>query len=619
MYGGVSDIYTASKMTGLGYVGRVGKGYFPDPWCDYASLEMPRTLQNVLRWCEHIWLNNGTFRIACERTIRYFLTQVEISDVSDEEGEKWKDFLYETMNIIDLMATVGDDFMAYGNCFCSMYVPFDRFLRCPKCELERPIQKVKFKFSKDFKFQGECPHCKKKVNYERRDRRAADDDKLRILRWDPHSIIIQFNPLSHDVEYRWRIPEYVKREIRAGNQFYLRTTHWEFIEAIKDDKLFRFNRDMFYHFKEQTLAGLRTVGWGVPRLVSNFKQAYYIQVLKRYNEALALDYIVPFRVITPAPASSREADPILHQNLGTWRGKVMGMVAEHRRDPATWHFLPFPIQYQALGGEGVTMAGREMVDGALDEMLNAMGVPVEFYKGTLTLQAAPTALRLFQQTWPQVVSNFNNFLTWIVNQVAMIKSWEPAKAKLQKVTLADDLEKKQILLSLAAGNQISKQTAYSPLGIDVQEEARRIFDEQKDIAELERKAQTEMAEQQQMEERLAIAEQAAAPMPGMTPGVPPGAAPGGMTPGQMLPTPMGAPAPAAPGMGNITPQDMLNQAEQIAYQLLQMPYEQRKSYMLQIKKSDEALHALVKSKMESIRQQAQTIGGYQLLHSGTPM
>jgi len=63
----------------------------------------------------------------------------------------------------------------------------------------------------------------------------------------------------------------------------------------------------------------------------------------------------------------------------------------------------------------------------------------------------------------------------------------------------------------------------------------------------------------------------------------------------------------------VTPGDLMQQAEQIAYQLLGMPYETRKSELLKIKKANETLHALIISKMKSIRQQAQTTGGQQMM------
>jgi hypothetical protein len=44
-----------------------------------------------------------------------------------------------------------------------------------------------------------------------------------------------------------------------------------------------------------------------------------------------------------------------------------------------------------------------------------------------------------------------------------------------------------------------------------------------------------------------------------------------------------------------------------------MPLELRKSELLKIKKSNETLHALVISKLNTIRQQARTQGGYQVI------
>lgn len=626
---GLSDIGIANKITGAGHVSRVGREFFPDPWMDYASLEMPKSLTNVLQWCEFIWLTMGTYRMASERVVRYFLTRVEIEDVSDDEAEKYQDFLENTLNVIPQLACLGDDFVCYGNSFSSLIAPFDRYLRCPKCGLERPIEKVVYTFTKNFDFDGTCPGCQKKVTYARKDRRSANDNDFHIARWSPHNMLIQHNALTHDVEYRYRFPDDLKKKVKSGDKFLLRTTPWEMLDAIRQDKLFRFDKDRIYHMKEPTLAGVRTQGWGIPRMISNFKQAYYVQVLHRYNEALALDYIVPFRLLTPQGGNSQTADPLLHQNLGVTKGQVLNMVAEHRRDPATWHFLPFPMQYQALGSEGMQMATHELIAAGNDELLNGMGVPADFYKGTLQLQAAPMALRLFQQTWPQIPASYSGWLTWIVRQIATIKNWEPAQARMQPVTLADDIEKKQVLMQLSAAREVSKSTAFGPFGIDFREEQRRIYDEMRQQSELEREFQNEEAERAQMEEQLAMVEQGAAGgMPG-APGMPPmgGAmpgAPGAPTGGG---TPMPAPAAAGMVMGggaantSMTPQQMMLQAEQLAQQFLGMPYEVRKSEMLKLKQTDEALHALVKSKMETFRDDAAMQGKMMMQQqmAGTPM
>ena len=70
---------------------------------------------------------------------------------------------------------------------------------------------------------------------------------------------------------------------------------------------------------------------------------------------------------------------------------------------------------------------------------------------------------------------------------------------------------------------------------------------------------------------------------------------------------------AGPASGGVTPEDLMAQAEQMAYKLLTEPYEQRKSELLQIKKSNATLHSLIISKMQEIRQRAQQSGGQQVL------
>ena len=598
-----------NASTNGGSVSRVGRSQFPNPWCDYASTEMPRTLTEVLDWSEFLWLNDHTLRRACERVVRYFITQLEVSNVSDDEAEKYADFLEGTLNIKQQLALAGDDFMCYGNAFISLHIPFDRYLTCESCRFEQRSVHVNYDFdSTTLAFRGTCGKCGHRGTFKRQDRRSADISKYKLIRWPPKRIKIVANEVTLESEYYLRIPESLKRSVSKGSKFHINTTPWELLEAIRDDALFKFNNERLYHMKEETLAGLHVLGWGVPHILSSFKHAYYIQVLKRYNEAMAIDYIVPLRVITPVQGNSANMDPIKHVNLGYAKGQVMDMLAEHRRDPATHHFVPFPLKYESFGGEGMQMVTHELINSATDELLNARGVPAELYRGSLSVQAAPTALRLFQGTHTHLVAHLNRLLTWVARQVGRVRNWEIPTVRLQPPTMADDIEKKQLLLQLAAGDQVSKQTAFAPLGVDVREEMRRKYEERADASEQEREFAREEEERQTMESQLSATEQGAM-------------APGGMPPGGMAPPmPGGAPAgPAATGGmtgGVSSPQEMMVQAEQIAMQLLQMPYEQRKSQMLDLKHSNETLHALVKSKMEEQRQQAQQQGGMMLMQGG---
>lgn len=601
-------------------------GAFPDPYLDYASTQCPRSIYDVLRWCEFLFLSYGTYRMAMQRVVRYFLTSIELMDISDDEKQKYEDFLNKDLRIMDVLADAGDNFMAYGNDFLSVYVPFRRYLRCPKCKLERPIQRAEYRWS-GYQFNMKCQACNYEGPHQRVDRKSLKQDKLRVIHWSPHEIRILFHPVSGKALYYWEIPAIFKREIERGNTFYLETTPWEIIEAIKLNRLFRFGDDVVYHLKENTIAGLRTFGWGIPRIFSNFKQAWYIQVLKRYNEAIALDYIIPFRILTPAPGTSREADPLLHMNLQTFQSRVLSMFKQHRRDPTTIHALPFAAKLEMLGAGGAELSPVELLNSGTDELLNAQGVPAELYRGTLQIQALPSSLRLFERTWVHMVSGLNGLTNWLLERCSALQSWEKVQGRIQPVTLADDIEKKQIQLQLAAGQQISRQTAWAPFGINYREEIKKLFEEEEYSREQMARFQEEQSQKEKLQETMAQGAMGQM-QPGMQPGMAGGA---GMSPEQQAqaaaaqqgtpPTPQAMAAGAAsnmqPGMaagaGQVTPEDLAMQAEQIAMQMLGMPYELRRSELLKIKKSNETLHSLVIAKMDKIRQDASSQGGFQAL------
>ncbi len=81
-----------------------------------------------------------------------------------------------------------------------------------------------------------------------------------------------------------------------------------------------------------------------------------------------------------------------------------------RRDPARWNVLPFPLQYQALGGDAQQLAPRDLLEQGMETLLNASGAAVELYRGSLQLQTAPVALRLFEADHGGLVRDYNAFL-----------------------------------------------------------------------------------------------------------------------------------------------------------------------------------------------------------------
>jgi hypothetical protein len=277
--------------------------------------------------------------------------------------------------------------------------------------------------------------------------------------------------------------------------------------------------------------------------------------------------------------------------------------------------LPFPVNYQALGGDASQLAPKDLLDQGMDTLLKCIGMPVELFNGTLSLQSAPAALRLFEANWSHLPHNLNRFMTDLVNNIARVMSWDPVGAKLQRVTHADDLNRQMAKLQLMQGQLVSKTTGLKSVGLDYEEETKRMLEEQRIYDEEQQRMQKEMEQSQQMQDLSQSGDmsqnmgQAGAGATGAPQGGAPAPAGGPPAPGQ--PTAVDQFIMQRQNAPNIprTPEDMQQQAQLIANQLLSLPDAQKDSELIKLKRGDATMHALVTSIIDDIRQQARSQGG----------
>lgn len=570
-------------------------------------------MSEALLWCEYILSANGIYQSALRRVVSYFVTDIEIlgNDVGKEEKDKYLDFLHDTLQVPTYLNVVGMDHIGYGNSFTSVLNLFHRYVACSTehCGFEAPLRvadtspAIGLKWS-NFGWTGTCPVCKRKGPFKHVDRRGQNEKDLRLKRWSPHEIDILHDAYTEDCDFIWKIPEEYRQQLKQGNLFQLERAHWQIVSAVKNGNYLRFDEDVVYHTKDPAPAGIKTRGWGWSQILTNFRLAWYNQVLDRFNEAIALDHVVPFRLITPAPKSGADpagSDPLLGMNLGNFNGQVRSMLARHRRDPATWHTLPFPVNYQSLGGDATQLAPYQLIELGTSRLLDAIGIPIEMHKGTLSVQAAPVALRMFESHWSVLIKHLNGVLNHIVEQVAQINNWEPVRARLARVTHVDDLTRQMAKLQLMLNKSISETTGLKSIGLGFEEEQQRILQEERFKAEETSKVQEEMALSEQGK-TLGLPEQIPA-APGQAPGAP---APGGAA------AAAGAAMPTQPNMAT-TPEDLYSKAQEITQQLLAMPDSQRRSELIRLKQMDPTVHSLVKSLLEQYRSQARSVGGQQVL------
>jgi hypothetical protein len=258
------------------------------------------------------------------------------------------------------------------------------------------------------------------------------------------------------------------------------------------------------------------------------------------------------------------------------------MIEEHRRDPGSYHKFPFSINYQQLGGEGTKLAPTEMMEYAKNGILNALDVPVEMFQMTFQQTAAGPMLRMFENAWSVIPSNYNMLLNHMGEVLGNIMGLPKAKISLIPITFSDDMERKSVIGQLVSANAIARSELLKLYNFDYEDQIRKKLEEDR----IAQDVQTEEQEKQQ----LAQATQANLMQ---------------MLQGQQQQQPGGAPAG---GGGNMTPQDALAQAQQLAQQLFPMDGAQRRSQLQQIKAQDQDLYAQVKAQLDQLGSQAKSQG-----------
>jgi len=548
---------------------------FMNPWVDLASSYAPRTINSALELCEFLYVNDSTYRKASERIVNYFLTDLKFSGQSDDERKKFEKLITEDFDLAGSLQAIGNDFMCYGNSFATVSLPFTRVLVCSKCKRETNIEHVDFKYNPDDgSFITYCGKCTSDTKHIARDYKKKDSKAIKIIRWNPKHITIKANRLTHNVEYYTEIPNEIKTGVLNNDKFFIKTTPLPFLAAIKNQTQFKFKQGHLHHMKEPYLSGLWLGGWGLPAILSSFKNFFRLQVLRRYNEVLMMDYIVPLRIISPAQGNYTEGNSIYNNLMKNWVQEMQDAVVRHRQDGADWNFFPFPVTYQAVGGEGRNLAPVDLIKDEEDRMLNGRGIPPELYRSTMTLQAAPISLRVFERGWSSLVRGLNLLAQDCVSKVSAYMGSGDYECELESVRIIDDIENKAWRLQAMTANLLSKETAMRPMGVsDPIGEYQKILEEQRKMEDMSRK----MQEEAQMAQMGLVSEE--------------------------------DPQSGSQGAGGgATPQDVNQQADQTARELLQMPEADRRRQLTSIRQNNDTLHALVLKKMDQLRTQARSMG-----------
>lgn len=480
----------------LGFGGRNAASH-PNPMFDYLTGFVPRKLKDLFKWAEYLGFHSAHVYSVVRKFGEYPITRFIYESNSEEEKSRHKKLFEEDLRLKGFLTLVSYDVWLYGNAFVSIYEPIKRELVCPHCGTKEDVAAAEYKFNLGkLQFTHDCRGCKRKAVISKvEDYKLKDSTKITLIRWDPKLIDIEHNRVTGESVYYYQIPRDDVSKVRGGNKTFINHMPLEILRAMQERKTFQFAPGSLYHLKMPGPAGVQAQ-WGFPPITSAIKNFLFTAVLRRANEAIALEHITPFRIIHPLAASGA-GDPITTIPLDRWKTEMERNWRLFRRDPLRIQFSPVPVGVQNIGGEGRALLTLGELQEAEKSIVLSLGVPMEFISGGLGQTRGEITLRMIENQLQTHIENLNSLVQWVERKVAQFMGWASIKMRLADFKMIDDVENKQLKIQLWQSQLMSNTTMAEMLDLDLDHERKQRREDALADARAEQETQVALQKLQQ--------------------------------------------------------------------------------------------------------------------------
>ena len=450
-----------------------GAGSQPNPWFTVANQFVPRNLHDVIRWARYITIQSPTTSEVIRKLATYPITDFVIDTEQEVLKSRYEQVL-KSFKLKESLQDVGFEFFTIGNVFLSIYFPIHRELESPTCKTRYSAKKAKWATFKQWNFHGKCPNdaCGYIGIFKRVDSKSVAIDDMNLIKWTAEHIAVSHNPITGESEYYYRIPNAIKQKIQKGDRLFLDSVPWSFVEAVRHNQDFKFDKGSIFHLKNISSGGT-VEGIAVPPLLSLFSLVFYQATLRKANEAIATEYLNPMRVIFPQ-AQTGNSDPVISMSLRNFRSNIEDALRRHKQDKNHIVISPTPVGYQPLGGDGKNLLVAQEILQAEESILLSLGVSRELLSGTTNWTSSSVGLRMMENLLTSYIGRLKELIDWIVKNVAGYLTMEPVDVSLIPFKLLDDDIFKQMMFQLASQGRASDQSFFEDLGLDWHEEQERI-------------------------------------------------------------------------------------------------------------------------------------------------
>ncbi len=479
-----------SEFTSVGSRGALSIGrpedFYPSPFFDVSQRYLPKTITQTYDWCTYYFMTNPVVHGTIMKLAAYAITDLVYQDTPLDN--KFRDLYENVMNLRTFLVEFNLDRYVYGNAFATVVFPIRKVLICrnPACKKEVEAKRAEYKWMNGG-FMLKCHSCDEQGVAQVKDYPIPNAAGARLLRWNPKCITVRKNEITGDTRYFYTMPRYLRNEIQLNMRRTVENTPQAFLEAVAQNRLIEIEPSKIFHAKRPSISGEPAdSGLGAPILYQTFQSLFLLQVMRKAQEAIFLEHILPFRSLFPE-IRAEGGNAYGNVNLKDWQASVIKEVKQWKRDPNHIAVFPVPIGQQVIGGQGRQLSLYQDMRAHADEVIASMGVPPSLYWGDAVWSGQNVSMRALENEFITNRQDQTKLVDFITRQLAACEGLIAPKLTFKEFKMADDLAKAQMDFQLATAGKISWTTFLAGRGFNMAEENVRIMEDLEAQGGIERK------------------------------------------------------------------------------------------------------------------------------------
>lgn len=428
---------------------------YSKPYLNLSDTKLPESMRELFELCKYFYMFDPIISGAVNSLSTFPITEVYFEEskayeeIENEEKEEESDELKlnksvisKRINLTKLSISIGIDYFLYGNCF------------------------IFGEFNKD----GTWKH---------------------LIKLDPSKITIEKNEATQEKTYKWTVPENIKRIVKdkKPKEEYEKIPQ-KLRDAAEKDKMIRLSNENIYHLARPS-DSMGDSEWGIPVVANVMKLLMYRNTLRRAQEAIAQEHIVPFRIYYFERTET-------YNTINNWENVTENFTSELKkasRDPNYKVVSPVPVNTLNLGGHGKSLMLTPEIEQVQAEILAGMNVPREFIFGGVSWSGSSISLKILEnhfETYRMILKDFiqNFVIKGMAKKRGVWKSDEDddklITVKMADLKMQDDVQQKQLIINLNQAGKVTDELVWKSIGVDPDKMRESLKDEMLQNVEIEK-------------------------------------------------------------------------------------------------------------------------------------